>query len=90
MYIISYILGRKISRVEGNLIYNYGDPYETDIHGDYNLYKRDRGKYTKSCLGIPSVDKLDKHFIYNSKYNRDAYTIENNITYVNEDSEQGM
>ena len=46
--------GLKISRVEANIQYNYGDPYRSDP---------DWGKRPKNCVGSPPPDRLDKRFI---------------------------
>eukprot|EP01033_Poteriospumella_lacustris_P007526 gene7527-5412_t len=71
-------VGRKISRVEGNIQYNYGWPYEKDTS---------RGMYIKNCVGVPPFDTLDKHFILQEG---DNLVIDDDRTVVNEDSEQGM
>lgn len=71
-------VGRKISRVEGNIQYNYGWPYEEDTS---------RGMYIKNCVGVPPFDTLDKHFILQEG---DNLVIDDDRTVVNEDSEQGM
>jgi hypothetical protein len=41
-------IGRKASRVERNVQYNFGYPYELD---------KDRGKFIKNCVGIPPHDR---------------------------------
>lgn len=71
-------IGRKISRVEGNIQYNYGWPNEKND---------DRGKYIKNCVGVPPRDKLDKRFVLNTG---DNLVIDDYRTEINEDSEQGM
>jgi hypothetical protein len=65
------LVGRKFSRVERNIQYNYGLPYggawnpgfPKDPNPNPDL---DRGKYIKNCVGIPPPDNLDKHFLYAS------------------------
>ena len=69
-------IGRKISRVEANVQYNYGWPYDDDL---------DRGKYIKNCVGSPPHDTLDKHFISEG----DNLVVDDNRVAINEDSEQG-
>jgi hypothetical protein len=71
-------IGRKISRVEANLIYNYGDPYTNDV---------DRGKYIKNCVGTPPLDRLDKRFLNDTG---DNLVIDDRYVSVDEDSEEGM
>lgn len=71
-------VGRKVSRVEGNIQYNFGWPYENDPH---------RGSFIKNCVGVPPHDKLDKHFVLTDG---DNLVIDDFRTEVNEDSEQGM
>lgn len=73
-------IGRKVSRVEANIQYNYGWP---------NVLDKDKGKYIKNCVGSPPRDKLDKHFIDNVEQG-DNLVIDDYRTKVNEDSEQGM
>lgn len=65
-------IGRKVSRVEANVQYNIGVPYLDDL---------DRGKYIKNCVGVPPLDKLDKHFV---KLTGDNLVIDDNRTVVNE------
>lgn len=69
-------IGRKVSRVEANVQYNYGFPFQDDL---------ERGKYIKNCVGSPPRDRLDKHFISQG----DNLVIDDGKTEVNEDSEQG-
>lgn len=71
-------IGRKVSRVERNIQYNFGFPYELD---------KDKGKYIKNCVGIPPHDLLDKRFV---NITGDNLVIDDLRTEVNEDSEQGM
>lgn len=73
-------IGRKISYVEKNIRYNYGDPYETDPH-------RDHGKYIKNCVGVPPLETLDKRWL---NITGDNLVIDDHRLYVNEFSEQGM
>ncbi len=47
-------VGRKISRGEANILYNYGDPYLNNV---------ERGKYMKNCVGIAPPETLDKRFV---------------------------
>lgn len=68
---------RKISRVEANLIYNYGLPYNNDT---------DRGKYIKDCLGSPPVSLLDKHYL---NVTGDNLVVDDGVRTVNEDAEEG-
>ena len=75
--------GRKISRVEKNIQYNYGAPYSYDTGNDV-----DRGKYIKNCVGSPPPDVLDKHFLFQGQ--SDNLVVDDNRTIINEDSEQGM
>ena len=70
-------IGRKVSRVEANIQYNYGPPFENDL---------DRGKYTKNCVGSPPRDRLDKHFISQG----DNLVIDDDRIVINEDSEEGV
>ena len=46
--------GFKITRVEKNLQYNLGHPYQNDT---------DTGRYIKNCVGVPPKDLLQKHFL---------------------------
>jgi hypothetical protein len=69
-------IGRKVSRVEANVQYNYDYPYLADL---------DRGKYIKNCVGVPPRDRLDKHFISQG----DNLVIDDYRKSINEDSEQG-
>eukprot|EP01038_Epipyxis_sp_PR26KG_P004469 gene4469-6320_t len=71
-------VGRKVSRVERNIQYNYGSPYESDL---------DRGKYIKNCVGSPPHDTLDKKFVNTSG---DNLVVDDYRVAINEDSEQGM
>lgn len=71
-------IGRKVSRVERNIQYNYGYPYEDDI---------DKGKYIKNCVGSPPVDIFDKRFI---DVTGDNLVIDDHRKVINEDSEAGM
>lgn len=71
-------IGRKVSRVEGNVQYNYGYPYDGN---------KDRGKYIKNCVGVPPHDRLDKHFVLQEG---DNLVIDDNRKEINENSEQGM
>ena len=71
-------IGRKASRFEANILYNYGDPYLNDY---------DQGRYTKNCVGTPPRDVLDKHFLEDSG---DNLVIDDLQTAIREDSEQGM
>ena len=71
-------IGRKISRVEGNIQYNFDWPNEK-----YS----DKGKYIKNCVGVPPRDLLDKHFVL---VTGDNLVIDDYRTIINEDSEQGM
>ena len=91
--------GRKVSRVEKNIQYNYGTPYKNDL---------DRGKFIKNCVGVPPPDTLDKHFVLNATANvrsvlpeefwddsfletfGDNLVIDDDRVTINEDSEQGM
>ena len=70
--------GRKVSRGEANLQYNFGWPNENDVA---------RGKYSKNCVGTPPLDVLDKTFV---DVTGDNLVIDDNRVAVNEDSEQGM
>ena len=70
--------GRKVSRGEANIQYNFGYPYEQDP---------DRGKYPKNCVGTPPFDTLDKRFV---GVTGDNLVIDDSRYVVNEDSEQGM
>ena len=72
------LTGRKVSRVEGSLQFNYGWPYEKDV---------ERGKYIKNCVGAPPPDTLQKHFVLQEG---DNLVIDDGRVTVNEDSEQGM
>lgn len=67
--------GQKISRVEANIQYNYGPPFEGD---------RTRGKRPKNCVGSPPPDRLDKKSLGLN------LVIDDLKTFVNEDSEAGM
>ena len=69
-------IGRKVSRVEANVQYNYDSPYLADL---------DRGKYIKNCVGVPPPDTLDKHFITQG----DNLVVDDYRKTINEDSEQG-
>jgi hypothetical protein len=71
-------VGRKVTRVEGNIQYNFGWPYEKDTS---------RGMYIKNCVGVPPRDRLDKHFVLQEG---DNLVIDDDRISVNEDSEQGM
>ena len=71
-------IGRKVSRVERNIQYNFGEPY-----GDV----LDKGKYIKNCVGVPPVDVFDKHFI---DISGDNLVIDDHRVRLNEDSEEGM
>ncbi|KAJ1436904.1 hypothetical protein B484DRAFT_416698 [Ochromonadaceae sp. CCMP2298] len=71
-------VGRKASRVERNVQYNYGAPYQTDP---------DKGKFIKNCVGVPPQDELDKTFV---DITGDNLVIDDYRTEINEDSEQGM
>lgn len=71
-------IGRKVSRVERNIQYNFGYPNELD---------KDKGKYIKNCVGIPPQDLLDKRFV---QVTGDNLVIDDLRTSINEDSEQGM
>lgn len=75
-------IGRKISRVEKNIQYNYGDPYRGV--GDV-----DRGKYMKNCVGVSPPDTLDKLFIIPDVYGENLVVDDHRVS-INEDSEQGM
>ena len=72
------LTGRKITRTEANLQYNYGKPHGNDT---------DIGKFIKNCVGVPPFDYLDKHFV---DVTGDNLVIDDNRREVNEDSEQGM
>ena len=72
------LTGRKITRTEANLQYNYGKP-------DGN--NTDVGKFIKNCVGVPPFDYLDKHFV---DVTGDNLVIDDKRSEVNEDSEQGM
>lgn len=72
-------VGRKISRVEGGIQYNFGFPYDAD----YN-----RGMYIKNCMGAPPPDTFDKHFIDDPP--GDNLVIDDKRTTLNEFSEEGM
>jgi hypothetical protein len=74
-------VGRKVTRVEANIQYNFGYPYNKDV---------DKGKFIKNCVGTPPLDTLDKHYIDRAPGNGDNLVIDDHRTYVNEDSEQGM
>ncbi len=69
--------GRKISRVESNIQYNYGSPYQNDL---------DYGKRPKNCVGSPPPDTLDKHFLYQG----DNLVVDDHNVLINEDSEAGL
>eukprot|EP00598_Pedospumella_elongata_P012679 CAMPEP_0185006192 /NCGR_PEP_ID=MMETSP1098-20130426/83933_1 /TAXON_ID=89044 /ORGANISM="Spumella elongata, Strain CCAP 955/1" /LENGTH=2045 /DNA_ID=CAMNT_0027534327 /DNA_START=353 /DNA_END=6490 /DNA_ORIENTATION=+ len=71
-------IGRKVSRVERNVQYNFGSPYELD---------KDKGKYIKNCVGIPPQDLLDKRFV---NITGDNLVIDDYRVAINEDSEQGV
>lgn len=71
-------IGRKVSRVEANIQYNFGYPYDHDL---------DRGKYIKNCVGVPPRDVLDKRFV---NVTGDNLVIDDLRVAVNEHSEQGM
>jgi len=71
-------IGRKISRVEANIIYSYGWP---------NTNNTDWGKYSKNCVGTPPLDKLQKKFW---NISGDNLVIDDERDLVDEDSEQGM
>jgi len=71
-------VGRKASRVEGNLQFNFGFPYEGDL---------DKGKFIKNCVGIPPQDLLDKRFV---NITGDNLVVDDKRSRINEDSEQGM
>lgn len=68
---------RKVSRVEANIVFNYGHPYAGD---------RDRGKYIKNCVGSPPASTLDKHFL---GVTGDNLVVDDYRETVNEDSEIG-
>lgn len=92
-------IGRKISRVERNIQYNYGTPWEDDP---------DRGKYIKNCVGIPPPDTLDKQYVFDTGSDLNGIlppeilddpflqefgnnsVIDDGRSKINEDSEQGM
>lgn len=71
-------VGRKISRVEGNIQYNYGWPNQKD----YN-----QGTYIKNCVAVPPPDRFDKHFV---NITGDNLVIDDHRVALNEFSEQGM
>ena len=74
---ITDLTGRKISRVEANIQYNYGAPYQDDL---------DEGKRPKNCVGSPPPDTLDKHFISDG----DNLVVDDHNIIINEDSEAGL
>lgn len=71
-------IGRKVSRVEKNVQYNFGWPNEGDL---------DKGKYIKNCVGVPPRDLLDKRFV---NITGDNLVVDDLRTAINEDSEQGV
>eukprot|EP00981_Chlorochromonas_danica_P005114 scaffold1035_cov192-Ochromonas_danica.AAC.9 len=71
-------VGRKISRVEGNIQYNYGWPNQKN----YN-----QGTYIKNCVAVPPPDRFDKHFV---NITGDNLVIDDHRVLLNEFSEQGM
>eukprot|EP01041_Mallomonas_annulata_P002580 gene2580-5042_t len=76
--------GRKISRVESNIQYNYGWSYDSSSGAVHDI---DRGKFIKNCVGVPPLDRLQKHFV---AVEGDNLVIDDHRVFVNEDSEQGM
>jgi len=78
--------GRKVSRVEANIQYNYGPPY--DAHTNATMWQQniDRGKFIKNCVGVPPPDAFDKVF-FPSGLN---LVVDDHRVAVNEDSEAGM
>jgi hypothetical protein len=70
--------GKKVTRIEANLQYNYGAPWGNDT---------DIGKYIKNCVGSPPLDTLDKRFV---DVTGDNLVVDDGRDSVNEDSEQGM
>ncbi|RYH31100.1 hypothetical protein EON65_03370 [archaeon] len=71
-------VGRKISRVEGNVQYNYDWP---------NTKNYNRGMYIKNCVGVPPVDIFDKRFLNQTG---DNLVVDDLRTALNEFSEEGM
>lgn len=69
--------GRKISRVEANLMYSYGTPHDGDL---------EYGKYIKNCVGIAPNETLQKRFVLRTG---DNYVVDDNRVTVYEDSEEG-
>jgi hypothetical protein len=70
-------ISRKISRVEANVIYNYGSPYAND---------KDSGRYIKNCVGSPPLSILDKHSLNTSS---DILVVDDGEISVDEDGEIG-
>jgi hypothetical protein len=86
-------VGRKISRVEGNIQYNYEPPLHVESSfpssptpGDF-IYDKHRGKYIKNCVGVSPYDRFDKHFIFDQG---DNLVIDDHRVALDEDSEKGM
>ncbi len=103
-------VGRKISRVEGNIQYNFAitDPTTADLPALSSSLSpsarptvgptasptaalfamdKDRGKYIKNCVGVPPIDKFDKHFVFQQG---DNLVIDDHRVALDEDSEKGM
>lgn len=70
-------VGRKASRAERNIQYNFGNPFQKEV---------DRGKYIKNCFGTPPPDRLDK-FTFDTEKN---LAVDDGLLEINEDSEEGM
>lgn len=71
-------VGRKVTRMEANLQYNYGDPHSNNT---------DMGKFIKNCVGSPPLDYLDKRFVLKTG---DNLVVDDDRYEVDEDSEAGM
>jgi hypothetical protein len=63
--------GLKISRVEANIQYSYGDPWKSNL---------DWGKRPKNCVGSPPPDELDKHFVL---VQGDNLVVDDHLTTIN-------
>ena len=79
-------IGRKISRVEANVQYNYGPPFEHNDNNTMWQQNLDRGKYIKNCVGVPPPDTFDKMFVASGL----NLVVDDHRVAVNEDSEAGM
>jgi hypothetical protein len=69
--------GRKISRVDANLMYSYSEPHSDDL---------EYGKYIKNCVGVTPVETLQKRFVLQTG---DNYVVDDDRVTVYEDSEEG-